>query len=111
MKTILSLLLTLLLFCLVSISYASPYLICDPYPTTVVQPTYFELTIDGGAAIQSVPQTTADGKRLYYDLASVTTGSHNMTIKACNEWGCSSSVPFSLTKAVPVAPANIKLEK
>jgi hypothetical protein len=88
---------------------ASPFLVCDPYPTTGVQPAYFSIVPDGGAAIASTPELVTGGAvRLHHDMAGVTTGIHNWTVAACNEWGCSSAVPFGFTKSVPGAPANIR---
>jgi hypothetical protein len=94
------------------LAFGAPYLICDPYPTTVTQPTYFELVMDGGTAIQSPVQVLTDNSvRLHYDLGSISAGTHNVTVAACDMWGCSSTVPFGFSKAVPGAPANTKLEK
>ena len=93
-----------------SISWAAPFVVCDPYPTTVIQPTFFNVIMDGGAPIQSLPEVvTGNAVRLHYDLAALSTGAHTMTVAACNEWGCSSTVPFPFTKAVPTVPSGTKL--
>lgn len=89
---------------------ATPFLVCDPYLAAVVQPSYFELMFDGGSPVQSPVETVPTGVRLHYDLASMTVGSHAVIVKACNQWGCSSTVPFSFSKGVPSSPAGIKLE-
>ena len=103
-------LLLILLFVLLPITaYASPFLICDWYPSTVTQPSYFNVIMDGGSPVQSTPESGASGVRLHYDLASLSSGTHNATVAACNEWGCSSTVPFGFTKAAPGVPANIRL--
>jgi len=103
-------LLLALLFVLLPITvYASPFLVCDPYPTTVTQPTYFNVVMDSGAPVQSTPESVTGGLRLHYDLVSISNGSHSATVAACNEWGCSSTVPFAFVKSAPSAPANIRL--
>ena len=102
-------LLILALLLMASTAWGSPFLVCDPYPTTVTQPTYFNVVMDGGSPVQSEPESVPGGVRLKYDLASISTGVHNATVAACNEWGCSSTVPFGFTKAAPSAPANIRL--
>jgi hypothetical protein len=81
---------------------ASPFLISDPCLNT----TYFSIVMDGGTAVQSTPSPTF---ALNYDLGTVSAGSHNVTVAACNQWGCSSSVPFAFTKSVPAAPTGVKL--
>jgi len=89
---------------------AAPFLVCDPYPTTVSQPTYFSIVPDGGAAITSIPEVVTGGAvRIHHDLVGVTTGLHNWTVAACNEWGCSTSVPFVFTKVVPSGPSGLRL--
>lgn len=98
------------IFSMASIVTATPFLVSDSYPTTVVQPSYFELVFDGGSPVQSTPETVPGGVRLHYDLASMTVGTHASTVKACNQWGCSGTVPFSFSKGVPTIPAGIKLE-
>ena len=92
--------------------WAAPFVVSDTYPTTTTQPTYFNVVMDGGAAVQSAPQVMGDNSvRLHYDVGAVTTGTHSMTVAACNEWGCSSTVPFSFTKGVPALPSGIKLNQ
>lgn len=104
------LLLIVILLLIPTIAWSAPFLVCDPYPTSVVQPTYFSLVIDGGSAIQSTPEVLTDNSvRLHYDLTGIATGAHNITAAACDVWGCSSAVPFGFTRTVPGAPANLKL--
>jgi hypothetical protein len=108
------------LFCLFpAVCYAGPFLVCDPYPSTDVQPTDFELVIDGGSVIISSAVDVTGGKALKYDVGGVSIGSHTVSVKACKDydvWGrtCSSAVNFTFAKPVvssPVVPANIKLSK
>ena len=97
--------------------FAAPFLVCDPYPSTVAQPTHFILIIDGGSPIRSTPQTTPEGVRLYYDLATISPGTHTVSVKACaggELWGevCSAEVPFVFTRpSSPSAPRNISLSR
>jgi hypothetical protein len=92
------------------LAFGAPFVICDYVPTTQTQPTYYHLVKDGGVTEDSTAQVQADNSvRLHYDLAIVTTGAHSWTVSACNEWGCSSTVPFAFSKAVPSGPANLRL--
>jgi len=113
------LLLILLTILFPSVVFAAPYLVCDPYPSTDVQPTDFELVIDGGSVIISPAVDVTGGKALKYDIGGVSAGSHTVSVKACKDydvWGraCSSAVNFTFVKPVvssPAIPANIKLSK
>ena len=98
--------------------WASPFLVCDPYPTTTVQPTHFNLVIDGGTAFDVAAYKNTDNSViLYYNLSTITNGSHTITVKAVvidPLWGRaeSASVPFAFVKPVvtsPLNPANIRL--
>ena len=108
-------LIILSIFLISSIAFASPFLICDPYPVGASQPDQFVLVIDAGSPITSLAETLVDGaKRLKYDLAGISTGSHSVTVKArIDLWGLeSTAVPFSFTKpAAAVAPSGIGLIK
>ena len=94
---------------------ASPVLVCDPYPVGASQPDQFVLVIDAGSPITSPAETLVDGtKRLKYDLAGISTGTHNVTVKArIDLWGLeSTATPFAFAKpAAAVVPANIGLIK
>ena len=113
MKRLIPIVLSFLLMS--SVAFASPFIVCDPYPVGVSQPDQFILTIDAGSPITSPAETLADGtKRLKYDLAGISTGTHSVTVKArIDLWGLeSTSVPFSLEKpSVAASPAGLKLVK
>lgn len=81
-------------------AWSAPYLICDPQ-TGVVGYTLAGITTESIAA-----QT--DGS-LKYDLSSIAAGTYNVQVSACNVWGCSVAVPFVFTKALPTAPAGVRL--
>ena len=98
------------LLCGPAVIWAAPFIVCDPYPSTGAQPTYFVVVPDGGAAVSSPPLTQTDGgKILHYDLASIANGQHNYTVAACDTWGCTAAVPFSFTKGVLSAPSGLRL--
>lgn len=81
---------------------AAPFLVCDPQAGVVG----YEIT-GLGEPVSFVAQ--ADGS-LKYDLASIQSGTYNLTVAACNMWGCSAATaadPF--TKAVPSAPAGLRI--
>lgn len=76
---------------------AGPYLTSDPYPVTVVQPTFFLLRFDGSTTpINSTAYVLQDGSRiLLYDMAGLATGQHTVIAQAANEAGVSGdSQPF-----------------
>ena len=81
---------------------AAPFLVCDPQAGVVG----YEIT-GLGDKINFIAQQ--DGS-LRYDLASIQSGTYNLTVAACNMWGCSAATaadPF--TKAVPSAPAGLRI--
>jgi predicted RNA methylase len=108
-------LLFVLLFLLSAASLeAAPFLVCDPY-TTPVQPVYFLLVIDGGAAIRSnsVLDPVSGNAMLKYDLTAIATGSHTVVVQAVDSWGQIgvASSPFSFTRPAGTlaAPTNVKI--
>jgi hypothetical protein len=108
MKKILLAVVMLVVFPLVA--EAAPFLVCDVYPSTDTQPTFFKITKEGGGEVNSPPQSVTGGVRLHYDMAGTIDGVHNWTVAACNDWGCSTATPFGFTKTLPGAPAGVKLE-
>lgn len=93
---------------------AAPFLVCDPYPTTVVQPTSFLVVLDGAAPVEVAAFRQADNSvRLSYDLSAVSVGNHTVTVTARNIWGDSNaSSPFAFTRPSqnPTAPANLSIK-
>jgi hypothetical protein len=110
------LLLILAMVLLPMVALASPFLTCDPYPTTVTQPTEFGIIMDTASVDTYVPATTnTDGsKGLNYDLANLAIGAHNVKVRACVPdtsttpagRSCSDYTPFSfsITPKAPSAP-------
>lgn len=81
--------------------YASPFLVSDPQ----IGVTRYELT--GWTPTTVTAQ--ADGS-LRMDVASAVVGTTSITLKACNVWGCSVSVPFSIIRPASLnAPSGITL--
>ena len=97
MKTLLSIALILI----ATTVFASPFLISDPQAGV----TSYTLT---GWGISTVT-AQADGS-LRMDVADAVQGTtYNLTIAACNVWGCSVTVPFAFGKQLPNAPSQLKL--
>ena len=84
-----------------SAAFAAPFIVCDPQSGVVG----YEIT-GLGEPVTFVAQP--DGS-LKYDLASAPNGENNIQIAACNVWGCSSTVPFVFNKAIPAAPAGLRI--
>ena len=95
-----------LLLLVPSLTLASPFLVCDPQTNV----THYVVTIDGDTT-EVLAFDLGDGTvMLRYDLAGVSSGTHNMEIKAKNVWGESVAVPFDFVKALPVVPVAIRIE-
>ena len=94
------------------VAHAAPFLVCASYPAGSPQPDSFSVVMDGGAAVSSPALKNADNSvQLHYDLASLPSGSHSVTVKAVSAlWGSSaSSAPFAFTNAVPATPGTITI--
>jgi len=91
-----------ILFILIaSLASASPFLVSDPNAGA----TSYQLT--GWSETNVTAQ--ADGS-LRMDVGSAVQGTtYNLTIAACNVWGCSTTVPFVLQKQLPSAPSQLRL--
>ena len=97
MKTLLS-----IIFVLIATTvFATPFLVSDPQSGV----TSYQIT--GWSETNVVAQ--ADGS-LRMDVADAVQGTtYNLTIAACNVWGCSTTVPFVLQKQLPSAPSQLRL--
>jgi hypothetical protein len=95
------LLLVIAFMLVASVSFASPFIVCDPQAGVVG----YEIT-GLGEPVTFVAQP--DGS-LKYDLASVNSDTYTLTVAACNVWGCSSTAPFGFSKQVPSAPAGLRI--
>lgn len=85
-----------------SAAFAAPFIVCDPQEEVIG----YDITGLPGGTVSYIAQ--ADGS-LKYDLAAVPNGTYELTVAACNMWGCSSTVPFVFTKQLPSAPAGLRL--
>ena len=104
-KSLLAIGILILLAALVVSAYAAPWLVSDPYPADQII-SKFQISIDGGAYVDSIPQ----GNALRYDFAGIANGSHTIKARACNLYGCSpDSAPFELIKSIPGVPTNITI--
>jgi len=82
----------LILFGLSSSVGASPFLECDPYGPDSLQPTAFEVTVNGRSE-RVAPLTHPDGSAyLRYDLKDLSDGEHTIKVKALNDVGRTESV-------------------
>lgn len=99
------------------VAFTSPFIVCDPYLPTEVQPTNFVIVLDTGSPISVVPVAGIGGLILKYDVGGVAVGPHTVKVKACvtdPAWGeaCSAEVPFTFTRpANPSLPRGISLSK
>lgn len=112
MKTVNTLWTIAALTALTPTAIAAPFLVCDPYPLTAVQPTEFVVTISGVTAPIITPAIdVAGGKAMKLDLGPLNlTGTRTVTAKAQNLWGESAnSAPFTFTAAAPVTPTGFGL--
>lgn len=93
-------------------AFGSPFLVCDPYPTTGQTPTAFVVTIAGQPAPIVTPAVTvSEGVMLKLDLGPLNlSGNKTLTVKARNAWGESPASPtFSFAAGSPGVPGGIGL--
>ena len=90
-----------IIFLTATMALATPFLISDPQSGV----TSYQIT--GWSETNVTAQ--ADGS-LRMDVGSAVQGTtYNMTVAACNIWGCSVTVPFVLQKQLPVVPSQLRL--
>ena len=79
---------------------ANAALISDPYPSTDTQPSYFFVSCDGGAPVQSSPAASSSGGiYLDYSVGGLAPGAHVCSVAAVTSSGAQSSpesVSFTL---------------
>ena len=90
-----------IIFLTATMAFATPFLVSDPQSGV----TSYQLT--GWSETNVTAQ--ADGS-LRMDVGSAVQGTtYNLTVAACNIWGCSTTVPFVLQKQLPSAPSQLRL--
>ena len=88
-----------------STAWASPYLVCDPYPADS-QPTHYQMLVDGVAVQTPYGGVAGDGGSVVLDLQSYSNGAHQITaIQACNARGCSEPPLVFGVPGLPGQPA------
>lgn len=89
---------------------AAPFLVCDP----VAAGTWdkIEIVIDSGAPalVDPVAMGGTDTRiRLYYDLNTISVGTHNVILRGKKGVWYSTSTPFSFVRPAVAAPSSIGL--
>ena len=78
-------------------------------PVASEEADYFEVEIDG-AVVRADAQRDGDKSRLHHDLTGMTTGGHNVRIRAVNGWGVGPwSDPFAFTATLPGQVSGVGL--
>lgn len=116
-KTIVRLYIAVCFFLAVSMAYAAPFLICDPYPASQPQPTEFTVTFTSPGSstppvtVTSPPVAVAGGAALKLDLAPLNLkGVQTVTAKARGAWGESgASAPLSFATGIVAVPMNLSI--
>jgi len=107
MKTAFILIIALVLAFWPEISFADPFLVCDPTSEDIAS---YIVKVNGGEEMLSQPASMGDGTvRLEYDLAGLPEGPFTIEVAAENVWGRSPFAPFSSTKALPQGPNNLRV--
>lgn len=105
-------LLALLITCFTISAQAAPFILSDPYPTTVTQPDTCTWTSSTGAVFKSPVGVNADGsKYCHIDLATLPRGqSYSGSVTAdSSAWGSSTPVPFGFNASPPNAGTGLRL--
>ena len=85
-------------------------IVSDPWITgTDNLPETCEMAKNGGSFISFPVETVAEGVRCSIPVTGDDYKTVQYAIKACKGVLCSSTVPFGFTKAVPTAPAGLRL--
>jgi hypothetical protein len=89
------------------------FIISDSYGKAVVQPTEFEVKIDGGSPQPSVPAKDSNGDSYFrFDLSGIADGKHTLEVAAKGLGGVSAySAPFAFELGAPTVPANLRLSE
>jgi hypothetical protein len=64
---------------------AAPFLVCDPYGPGSLQPTAFQVTVNGKTERVAPTKHPNGGVYLHYDMKDLGDGEHQLKVKAINE--------------------------
>lgn len=112
MKKILFLLAAILVFFAFNLEvHAAPFVVSDAYPATATQPDGFTASVDGGAVVESAPDTVAPGSvRFKFDIGNFAAGNRTLTVKAYKDYpapfGRKESTPANFTFTSPATPGG-----
>jgi hypothetical protein len=85
------------------LAFANPFLVCDSQATVMM----YDMETNGVVTADFSAQADGSAK---IDLSGLADGDYTVRLRAKNEWGVSDwSLPLSFTKAVPVAPSNLRV--
>lgn len=109
-------LITMILVLTATVTFASPFLVCD-MPVTGTLPTEYQITLPTGQTwmVATSPALTTGQYGFKADLVAAPVGTTSIKVKACKNdlsWGmqCSPEVSFPLVKpAPPAAMSNLEL--
>ena len=92
-------------------AYAAPFVVSDAYLATTTQPDGFTVSVDGGAVVESAPDTVAPGSvRFKFDIGNLAAGNRTLTVKAYKDYpapfGRKESTPANFTFTSPATPAG-----
>lgn len=95
-----------------AVAFASPFIISEPYPYTMTQPTSC-IAVDGNTVYESPVEVVEGGLRCKIDIQGAAEGQHTMQVRAkrVTETGVveSTSVPFSFNMILINPPAGLQL--
>ena len=94
------------------IGWASPYLTCDPYPSTVMQPTSFVGQINGVDFICPATELADGSVTMMFDLDGFwVQGDNSFSVKATTAYGESTAASDSFIAGIPTSPTGCGVVK
>ncbi len=109
MKKWIVLLISISIFSICGISFASPYVVSNTFNKESVEMCV--INIDN-TIVEVEPQEVSETEaRCIYDVGDVADGSHHITMSTKNIWGVSEPVPFDFTKELPPVLSRLSLER
>jgi len=91
-------------------TFVTPYLNSQVYTIDQeIEPTYFIVSIDGGASVQSPAIATTGGVWMHYNINTLPDGSHSAVITTHNDWGNSVPATYNFIKGIPANPIGVRI--